>query len=104
MIQSKAMNKRSKVTKRQNVRLTSEMHFFSAASYDSTLTEMGVELMEVIPLSVSRESMLLHLLSISGHAPWTGKPRPPLSVQKESSESGVVFIGAGSGDERTQFV
>lgn len=36
MIQSKVMNKRSKVTKRQKVLLTSEMHFFSPASYDFT--------------------------------------------------------------------
>lgn len=68
MIQSRVMNKRSKVTKRQKVLLTSEMHFFSGASYDSTRAEMGVVL--ITPLPVTRESaLLLHRLSISVGAP-----------------------------------
>lgn len=67
------MNKRSKVTKRQKVLLTSEMHFFSPASYDSILAEMGVVLIEPASLPVSRESvLLLHRLSIIGHALCTG--------------------------------
>lgn len=70
MIQSKVMNKRSNVTNRQKVLLTSEMHFFPPASYDSTLAERGVVLADHPPLPVSRESaLLLHRLSIAGHAP-----------------------------------
>lgn len=36
MIQRRVMNSRSKVTKRQKVLLTSEMHLFSLASYEPT--------------------------------------------------------------------
>lgn len=60
------MNKRSKVTKRQKVLLTSEMHFFSPASYDSTLAQMGGVLVDPTALPISRESALLHRLSIPG--------------------------------------
>lgn len=66
MIQSMVMNKRSKVTKRQKVLLTSEMHFFSPASYDSTLAHMGGVLMDPTARPISRESALLHRLSIPG--------------------------------------
>ena len=78
MIQSKVMNKRSKVTKRQKVLLTSEMHFFSPASYDSTLAQMGLVLIDTTPLPVSRESaLLLHRLSITPATPTEqGQPRP----------------------------
>lgn len=69
IIQTRVMNKRSKVTKRQKVLLTSEMHFFSTVSYDSTLADSGVLLTDPSPLMVGRESMLLHRLSISGSAP-----------------------------------
>jgi len=83
MIQSKVMNKRSKVTNRQKVLLTSEMHFFSVASYDSTLADTGVVLMDPMPLPVSRESTLLHLLSIPGRASWA-EQAPPTSQCLES--------------------
>ncbi len=99
MIQSKVMNKRSKVTKRQKVLLTSEMHFFSPASYDSTLAQMGVVLIDPTPLPpVSRESaLLLHRLSIPGHAPLSRA-----SPAHWSTEGGLRWsqwrqvIGAGS--------
>ncbi len=94
MIQSNVTNKRSKVTKRQKVLLTSEMHFFSPASYDSTLAQMGVVLIDPNPLLLRRESMLLlHLLSILGHAPEQGQPRP--LVNARWTQRGRV-IGTGS--------
>lgn len=65
MIQSRVMNRRSKVTKRQKVLLTSEMHFFSPASYEPTRARMVGLLTGPAPLPVSRESeLLLHRLSI----------------------------------------
>lgn len=82
------MNNRSKVTKRQNVLRTSEMHFFSPGSYDSTLTDCCVLLTDPIPLAVSRESTLLHRLSIPGSPPWTGQAPP--TAQNEVSESPAV--------------
>lgn len=115
MIQSKVMNRRSKVTKRQKVLLTSEMHFFSPASYDSTLAQMGVVFIDPTPLPVSRESaLLLHRLSIAGRAPpgqgWAPPSRrPPVDAQKvdsglrggESSErenqAGVVDVDSVCG-------
>lgn len=100
MIQSKVMNKRSKVTKRQKVLLTSEMHFFSPASYDSTLAQMGVALTDTNPLAVSRESaLLLHRLSIPSSE--QGQPRPPVNRRWTQVES--VEAGHRSG-KRTQSV
>ncbi|CAB1446556.1 unnamed protein product [Pleuronectes platessa] len=94
MIQSKVMNKRSKVTKRQKVLLTSEMHFFSPASYD--LAQMGVVLMDPIPLAVSRESaLLLHRLSIVGHALLAGLA-PPTG---QRSEGALGLRGGGSSEQ-----
>lgn len=63
MIHSSVTKSRSKVTKRQKVLLTSEIHFFSPSSYDST----WAELMEPMPLlAVAREStLLLHWLSMA---------------------------------------
>lgn len=65
MIQSSVMNRRSKVTKRQKVLLTSEMHFFSPASYEPTRARMVGLLTGPTSLPVSRDSaLLLHRLSI----------------------------------------
>lgn len=65
MIQSRVMNSRSKVTKRQKVLLTSEMHLFSAASCKLPCASRAGLAMEPGPLLVSRESaLLLQRLSI----------------------------------------
>lgn len=104
MIQSKEMNNRSKVTKRQKVLLTSEMYFFSAVSYESTLTEAGMPLTDPTPLPVNRESMLL-LLSIAGHAFWAGQAPPTSQVWKDllgvsgrslRQEARLVFVNVDS--------
>lgn len=59
MIQSRVMNSRSKVTKRQKVLLTSEMHCSSPASYELTRASRAGLATEPGPLPVSRESTLL---------------------------------------------
>lgn len=92
MIQSKVMNKRSKVTKRQKVLLTSEIHFFSPASQDPALTELDTVLTDPLPLPVSHDSeTLLPRLSIAGHALWAG-PAPPSG---QPSEGGLEVRGRG---------
>lgn len=98
MIQSKVMNRKSKVTKRQKVLLTSEMHFISLASYDSALLQMGVLLMEHPSLPVSRESaLLLHRLSIfCGHAP----PPPPPSAGRWSQRMRDMWAWTRSAEVR----
>lgn len=53
------MNSRSKVTKRQKVLRTSEMHFSSAASYEPTRASRVGLATEPGPLPVIRESTLL---------------------------------------------
>lgn len=68
MIHSKVTNRRSNVTKRQNVRRTSEMHFFFSSSYESTRACSGVELLAP-KTPVTRESaLLLHRLSMAALA------------------------------------
>ena len=85
MIQSREMKSRSKVTKRQKVLLTAEMHVFSPASYDSSLA-----FRDPTPRPFSRESaLLLHRLSMSGHAPCPGSALPPAAQYSVGSQSGT---------------
>lgn len=100
MIQSRVMNKRSKVTKRQKVLLTSEMHFFSAPSYDSIRAETGVVATDPTPLPFRRESMLLHRLSIARHAPTVCRAGPAHLTVLTSLNQNQRRRGIGVGTDR----
>lgn len=59
MIQSRVMKSRSKVTKRQKVLLTSEMHLFSLASYEPTRASRAGVASRESPLLLPRLSIML---------------------------------------------